>query len=213
MEAIMEPIILSNAVINHKISILRNKATRPGLFRSIVKEIGMIETYEALKAFQGKQIQVETPLETCTGLTLEDEEICFVSILRAGLAMGDGAREMLPCASEGFIAMARDEATFLPHLSYAKLPTHLENKKVILLDPMLATGGSSGDAVKLLKEKGANVIAFCCIIAAPEGAKRFTQENPEVALYIGALDRCLNEKAYILPGLGDAGDRIYGTLD
>ena len=209
----MEPFIFTHPVMNHKISLLRQTSTPPALFRQLVKEIARIEVYQALESFPTIPIEVTTPLEKTLGQKLNDEEICFVSILRAGLAMGEGALELLPCASEGFVAMTRDEKTFKPTLSYAKLPSSIAKKKVILLDPMLATGGSAIDTVKLLQEKGANVIAFCCIIAAPEGVERFHKEYPDIELYCGALDRELNEKAYILPGLGDAGDRIYGTED
>ena len=204
---------INHPVLTHKISILRNKKTRPAVFRNLVQEIGMIEAYEALRHHPSITKEVETPLEVMEGHFIQDSEICFVSILRAGLEMGHGARDILPNACEGFISMARDEVTFKPTLSYAKLPAGIKNKHTIILDPMLATGGSSIAAVKLLREAGANVDAFCCIIAAPEGVKAFAEACPDVELYVGALDRELNEKAYILPGLGDAGDRIYNTVD
>ena len=205
--------IINHPVLTHKISHLRGKDTRPAVFRALVQEIGMIEAYETLRNHPTITKQVTTPLEVTDGHFIQDSQICFVSILRAGLEMGHGARDLLPNACEGFIAMARDEKTFKPTLSYSKLPAGIENKRTIILDPMLATAGSSIAAVKLLREAGAKVDAFACIIAAPEGVEAFAKACPDVELYVGCLDRQLNEKAYILPGLGDAGDRIYNTVD
>ena len=205
--------ILNHPMFEHKIAMLRDINTRPGVFRQIVREIGFLEAYEALCDIDTVTTTITTPLEKTDRQLIDGSKLCFVSIMRAGLEMAAGARDLLPSASEGFIAMARDEVTFKPHLSYVKLPRTIAEKKAIILDPMLATAGSSIAAVKKLIEHGVKPYAFCCIIAAPEGIKAFSEAFPDIPLYVGCLDRCLNEKAYILPGLGDAGDRIYGTND
>ena len=205
--------INTHPLLTHKISLLRNKDTEPALFRSLVREIGFLETYEALRSIETIDRDVQTPIEKTVCPFVEGDKICFVSVMRAGLEMAAGARDLLPSASEGFIAMARDEVTFKPTLSYCKLPQSIANKKAIILDPMLATAGSSIAAVKKLIENGVRPYAFLCIIAAPEGVKNFTEAFPDIPLFVGALDRQLNEKAYIMPGLGDAGDRIYATQD
>ena len=204
---------LNHPVLKHKISMLRDKSVDPALFRSLIGEIGALMTYEALASFPTVNKHIATPIEEMDAPFVEGKDICFVSILRAGLEMGHGARDMLPAASEGFIAMARDETTFKPHLTYSKLPASIEKKKTIILDPMLATGGSSIAAINLAIQAGVRPYAFLCIIAAPEGVKAFHEAFPDIQLYVGQLDRELNEKAYICPGLGDAGDRIYNTLD
>ena len=205
--------ILNHPILKHKISLLRGVGTEPAVFRQLVREIGWIEAYEALKDYPTVDLDVQTPLEQTTCPFVVGKSLCFVSILRAGLEMAAGARDLLPSASEGFIAMARDEETFKPQLSYVKLPKSIAQKDAIILDPMLATAGSSIAAVKKLIEFGVRPYAFLCIIAAPEGVKAFHEAFPDIPLYVGALDRQLNEKAYIMPGLGDAGDRIYGTQD
>lgn len=208
--------VIKSPLISHKLALLRDKNTPTAEFRRVVKEIAMLEGYEVLTDMETElpleKIEVETPIEKTEQTIIKSKDICFVPILRAGMGMVDGFSELLPNASVGHIGLYRDEITHEPHAYYCNLPQELENKKVILIDPMLATGGSSIDAVKILKEHGAKHITFVCMIAAPEGVKAFTEKYPDIHVYAAALDRQLNEKAYICPGLGDAGDRIFGTV-
>ena len=204
--------LLNHPLLKHKISILRDKNTPTSQFRQIVKEVAVMEGYEALKDVKTHLVEIETPIEKTKQPMIEGSHLCFVPILRAGMGMVDGMTELVPTAKVGHIGLYRDEVTHEPHEYYCKLPYHLEEKEVYVLDPMLATGGSSIDAIKLLKQHGAKHLHFICIIAAPEGVKAFCEANPDIPLYIGALDRQLNENAYICPGLGDAGDRIFGTV-
>ncbi len=205
-------ILLNHPLLQHKITILRDKSTGTNDFRRIVKEIAVLEGYEALRHLKTELVEVNTPIEKTMQPTISGKKLCFVPILRAGLGMVEGLLELVPSAKVGHIGLYRDEVTHIPHEYYYKLPDNLDQREVYVLDPMLATGGSAVDAVALLKKKGAKTIRFICIIAAPEGIKRFTDEYPDIPLYVGALDRCLNENAYICPGLGDAGDRIFGTV-
>ncbi len=204
-------VLLEHPLLKHKISILRNKNTPTSEFRAIVKEIAMMEAYEALRNVSTVDVEIETPIEKTTQPMVEGHRLCFVPILRAGMGMVDGFTQLVPTAHVGHIGLFRDEVTHEPHEYYCKLPKGLEDMEIYLLDPMLATGGSGIDAVKMLRKHGAKHIHFICIIAAPEGVKAFCEANPGVPLYIGALDRQLNDRAYICPGLGDAGDRIFGT--
>ena len=204
--------LLDHPLLKHKISILRDKNTPTSQFRQIVKEVAVMEGYEALKDVKTHLVEIETPIEKTKQPMIEGSHLCFVPILRAGMGMVDGMTELVPTAKVGHIGLYRDEVTHEPHEYYCKLPYHLEEKEVYVLDPMLATGGSSIDAIKLLKQHGAKHLHFICIIAAPEGVKAFCEANPDIPLYIGALDRQLNKNAYICPGLGDAGDRIFGTV-
>lgn len=206
-------IVISHPLLKHKITKLRDKNTTVGEFRKTVKEIALLEAYKALENIKTFDIKIETPIEETIQPTIDEENICFVPILRAGLGMLEGFIEVVPNARVGHIGMYRDEKTHQPHEYMCKLPSDLENKKVFLLDPMLATGGSAIDAVKALKEHGVKDLNYVCIIAAPEGVKTFSQAYPDIPLYIGSLDRQLNENAYICPGLGDAGDRIFGTFE
>ena len=205
-------ILLDHPLLKHKISILRDKNTPTSEFRQLVKEIAVMEGFDALKNVPTKMVEIETPIEKTMQPMIEGSKLCFVPILRAGMGMVDGFTELVPSARVGHIGLYRDEVTHEPHEYYCKLPEHLEEKEVYLIDPMLATGGSAIDAVKLLRQHGAKKLRFVCIIAAPEGVKAFCDAHPDIPLYIGALDRQLNENAYICPGLGDAGDRIFGTL-
>jgi uracil phosphoribosyltransferase len=205
-------IYIDHPLLKHKISILRDKNTPTSEFREVVKEVAMLEGYEALKHLPTHLAEIETPIEKTRQPMITGGDICFVPILRAGLGMVDGMTALLPTAKVGHIGLYRDEVTHEPHEYYCKLPSDLEHKDVYVLDPMLATGGSAIDAVRMLRSHGAKKLSFICIIAAPEGIKAFTKENPDVPLYVGALDRELNENAYICPGLGDAGDRIFGTV-
>ena len=204
--------LLDHPLLKHKISILRDKNTPTSDFRRLVKEIAVMEGYEALKDVKTNLVEIETPIEKTSQPMVKGNDLCFVPILRAGLGMVEGFTELIPTARVGHIGLYRDEVTHEPHEYYCKLPENLSSKDVYLIDPMLATGGSAIDAVKLLKQHGAKNIHFVCIIAAPEGVKAFCEANPDIPLYIGSLDRQLNENAYICPGLGDAGDRIFGTL-
>ena len=204
--------VLEHPLITHKISILRDKNTPTSEFRQLVKEIAIMEGYEALRNVPTKDVEIETPIEKTTVKMVRGSKLCFVPILRAGLGMVDGLTELIPTARVGHIGLYRDEVTHEPHEYYCKLPNDLENLEIYVIDPMLATGGSAIDATRLLKEHGAKNLHFICIIAAPEGIKAFCEANPDIPLTVGALDRQLNENAYICPGLGDAGDRIFGTV-
>ena len=203
--------LLNHPLLKHKISILRDEKTPTSEFRQVVKEIAMMEGYEALKDVETKEVLIKTPIEETKQPVVEGKKVCFVPILRAGMGMVDGFTALVPTARVGHIGLYRDEVTHEPHEYYCKLPNNLEEKQIYVLDPMLATGGSAIDAVKLLKQHGAKHLHFVCIIAAPEGVKAFCEAYPDIPLTVGALDRQLNENAYICPGLGDAGDRIFGT--
>lgn len=205
-------IVLTHPLLKHKITQLRDVNTGTNQFKLLVKEIAVIEGYEALRHIPTKLIEVETPIEKSMEPVVSRKHLCFVPILRAGLGMADGMLELVPGATCGHIGLYRDETTHEPVEYYCKLPQDIADKDVYLIDPMLATGGSAIDAVKMLKKHGAKQITFICIIAAPEGVKAFCETYPDIPLYIGTLDRCLNEKAYICPGLGDCGDRTFGTV-
>ena len=203
--------ILDHPLIRHKLAILRNKETDTKQFREIVKELAMLMAYESFKDVPTQEITVETPLETTTQTVVKENSIAIVPILRAGLGMVDGIISLFPAAKIGHIGLYRDEETFEPHEYYCKLPSNIEEKVVMVVDPMLATGGSACDAIKLLKKRGCKKIKFMCIIAAPEGIEAFTNAHPDVPVYCAGLDEKLNDHCYIVPGLGDAGDRIFGT--
>ncbi len=205
-------IYLDHPLLQHKITILRDRKTGTNEFRRLVKEVAVLEGYEALRHLKTELVDVETPIEAAKEPKISGKKLCFVPILRAGLGMVEGMLELVPSAKVGHIGLYRDEVTHEPHEYYCKLPYSIADREIYVLDPMLATGGSACDAVKLLKEKGCRNITFICIIAAPEGVRNFHDRYPEIPLYVGALDRCLNENAYICPGLGDAGDRIFGTV-
>lgn len=205
--------VSTHPLIASKIALIRDKATEPASFRALVQDIAMLEAYEALQDIHTQKVIVETPLEKTEQNVIDEKNICLVPILRAGLGMSDGISRIIPHASVGHIGLYRDEVTHEAHEYYARFPKNVANMDVLLLDPMLATGGSAIDAIKQLKARGVKSIRFLCIIAAPEGVKAVNEKFPEVPVYIGALDRELNENCYILPGLGDAGDRIFGTVD
>lgn len=211
LEPYSNVIVLEHPLLVHKISLLRDEKTGTNEFRQLVKEIAMMEGYEALKNMPTELKEIKTPMETNKFPVITGKKLCFVPILRAGLGMVDGMLELVPTGKVGHIGMYRDPETHQPHEYYCKLPSNIEKREVYVIDPMLATGGSAIDAVDQLKKRGAKDIKFICIIAAPEGVKAFAEKHPDVPLYIGQLDRELNEKAYICPGLGDAGDRIFGT--
>ena len=205
--------VLNHPLIKHKITKLRDINTETNLFRQLVKEIAVLEGYEALRTIKTQQIEVITPVEKTIQPYVDTSKLCFVPILRAGLGMVDGILELVPNAKVGHLGLYRDEETHQPVEYFTKLPKSIAKCDTYLIDPMLATGGSAIDAVKTLKKYGVKNISFICIIAAPEGVKAFAEAYPEIPLYIGALDRELNENASICPGLGDCGDRIYGTVD
>lgn len=202
---------LTHPLIQHKISRLRDKNTTTNEFRKLVEEIAMLMGFEALKDLPLEDVEVETPLETCMTPMIAGKNIAVVPILRAGLGMVSGMLALEPTAKVGHIGLYRDEETHEPHEYYCKLPEQIDQRIVVVTDPMLATGGSAVAAVDFIKKRGGKKIKFMSIIAAPEGIKRLMEAHPDIQLYIGHVDRELNSAAYICPGLGDAGDRIFGT--
>ena len=203
--------IMEHPLIQHKISILRNEATGTNEFRRLIEEIAMLMGYEALRDLPVEDVEIKTPIETCRTPMIAGKKLAIVPILRAGLGMVSGILSLVPSAKVGHIGLYRDPETAKPVEYYCKLPADCANREVFVVDPMLATGGSAIAAIQMLKDKGVKSIRFMCIIAAPEGVKALTDAHPDVDLYIGALDDHLNEHKYIVPGLGDAGDRIFGT--
>lgn len=203
--------ILDHPLIRHKVAIIRDKNTSTKQFREVISEIATLMVYEAFKEVPTQQITVETPLETVEQTVVKENSIAIVPILRAGLGMVDGILSLFPAAKVGHIGMYRNEETLEPQEYYCKLPQGIEDKVVMLVDPMLATGGSAIDAITLLKKRGCKHIKFLAIIGAPEGVEKIHAAHPDVEVYVSTLDRQLNENGYILPGLGDAGDRIFGT--
>lgn len=207
----MKTIELNHPLITHKLSILRSKDTGTKEFRELISEIGMFLLYEALKDAELDDITIETPITEMKTGRLDEDRYAFLPILRAGTGMVDGILQVLPNAKIGHIGMYRDEETFVPHRYFFKVPKDIVNREVIILDPMLATGGSALDTIKELKDLGVKKIKFLCIIAAPEGLKTVEEAHPDVQIYAAHIDDHLNENKYIVPGLGDAGDRIFGT--
>ena len=204
-------VIMDHPLIQHKIGILRRKETGSKDFRELISEIAMYMCYEATRDLKLKDVEIETPICGTTVKELSGKKLAVVPILRAGLGMVDGMLAMIPAAKVGHIGLYRDPKTPEPVEYYCKLPADSDEREVFVVDPMLATGGSSVAAIQMLKDKGVKNIRFMCIIAAPEGIERMKKTHPDVDLYIGALDDHLNEHGYIVPGLGDAGDRIFGT--
>lgn len=202
---------MDHPLIQHKITLLRDRHTGTNEFRKIVEELGMLMGFEALHDLPVENVEVETPIEKCLSPVISGRKLAVVPILRAGLGLVPGILSLTPSAKVGHIGMYRDEETHEPHEYFCKLPEPISERIIVVTDPMLATGGSAVDAVDLIKQRGGKKIKFICIIAAPEGVKRFNEAHPDVELYIGHLDRELNGDAYICPGLGDAGDRIFGT--
>ena len=204
-------VVMDHPLIQHKIGIMRRVDTGSKDFRTLVSEVAMLECYEATRNLELSDVEIDTPICKTTVKELKGKKLAVVPILRAGLGMVDGMLEMIPAAKVGHIGMYRDPKTAEPVEYYCKLPADCEEREVFVVDPMLATGGSSVAAIRMLKEKGVKHIRFLCILAAPEGVKKMQEAHPDVDIYIGALDEKLNDHGYIVPGLGDAGDRIFGT--
>lgn len=203
--------ICDHPLIKHKITLLRTKETGTNEFRTIVEELAMLIGYEALKNLELEEIEIETPVEKTMAPVISGKKAAVVPVLRAGLGMVGGILKLIPSAKIGHIGLYRDEETHEPHEYYCKLPTEIDQRKIFVLDPMLATGGSAIAAVDFIKQHGGKDIICLFIIAAPEGLEKLQKAHPDIKIYVGNLDRCLNDDAYICPGLGDAGDRIFGT--
>ena len=203
--------IMDHPLIQHKIGIIRRQETGSKDFRQLISEIAMLMCYEATRDLKLTDVEIETPISKMTAKELAGKKLAVVPILRAGLGMVDGMLSMIPAAKVGHIGLYRNEETLEPVEYYCKLPKDCAEREVFVVDPMLATGGSATAAITMLKNKGVKKIRFMCIVAAPQGIERMQKEHPEVDLYVGALDDHLNENGYIVPGLGDAGDRIFGT--
>lgn len=203
--------ICDHPLIKHKLTMIRDKKTGTNEFRAIVEEIAMLIGYEALRNLELEEVEVETPIEKAMCPVISGKKPAIVPILRAGLGMVGGLLKLMPAAKIGHIGLYRDEVTFEPHEYFCKLPSPIEQRRIYVVDPMLATGGSAVEAINFIKQRGGQNISFLCIIAAPEGLEKLHAAHPDIKIFVGNLDRQLNEKAYICPGLGDAGDRIFGT--
>ena len=207
----MEVKELKHPLIEHKLAILRNKKTGTKEFRELVSELAMFLCYEAMKDAKLEEVEVETPIQKTKAKMLNEDKYAFVPILRAGTGMLEGITTIVPNAKIGHIGMYRNEETLKPVKYFFKVPKDIKEREVLILDPMLATGGSGCDAIQMIKEEWVKKIKFLCIIAAPEGIKKMQEEHPDVEIYCAQVDEKLNENGYIVPGLGDAGDRIFGT--
>lgn len=203
--------VFEHPLLQHKISLLRDKNTGTNEFRKLVDEIAMLQGFEALSDLPLEDVEIETPLEVCKTPMIAGRKLAIIPILRAGLGMVSGILALVPSAKVGHIGLYRDETTFEPQEYYCKLPNPIDQRTIVVVDPMLATGGSAIDAISMIKKRGGKKIKFICIIAAPQGIEKLHEAHPDVQIYVGHVDRCLNENAYILPGVGDAGDRIFGT--
>ena len=203
--------VVDHPMITHKLSIMRNKKTGSKDFRELLDEIAMFMGYELTRDLPLEDVEIDTPMCKMTAKMISGKKLAIIPILRAGLGMVDGLLKLVPVAKVGHIGLYRDHDTHQPVEYYCKLPVDIENRIVIVCDPMLATGGSASDALQMLKDKGCTNIRLMCLVAAPEGVKKVQDDHPDVDIYIAALDEKLNENAYIIPGLGDAGDRLFGT--
>ena len=203
--------VVDHPLIKHKLTIMREKETGAKDFRQLLSEIAMLMCYEITRDLPTREVEIETPVAKTTGEKISGKKLAIVPILRAGLGMVDGILSLVPAAKVGHIGLYRDENTHEPVEYYCKLPVDIEEREIILCDPMLATGGSSSDAVTMLKKRGCSNIKLLCLVSAPEGVEKMQHDHPDVEIYTAALDERLNENAYIVPGLGDAGDRLFGT--
>ena len=203
--------VVDHPLIQHKLSIMRNKKTGSKDFRELLNEIAMLMGYELTRDLPLEEITIDTPVQRTKAYTISGKKLAIVPILRAGIGMVDGLLDLVPVAKVGHIGLYRDPETHLPVTYYCKLPADIDQRIVILVDPMLATGGSSSDALTMLKKKGCKNIRLMCLVAAPEGVKKVQEDHPDVDIYVASLDEKLNENCYIVPGLGDAGDRLFGT--
>ena len=203
---------IKHPLIQHKLTVMRKKETSTKDFREILEEIAMLMVYEVTRDFELKEVEIETPITKCKSKVLVDENIIIVPILRAGLGMTSGLLKMFPKASVGHIGLYRDPKTLQPVEYYCKMPSDIDKRTMIVVDPMLATGGSSSAALTLLKQKGAKKIILMCLVAAPKGVEVVERDHPDIPVYVASIDEKLNDHAYIVPGLGDAGDRIFGTF-
>ena len=205
--------VIDHPLIQHKLTIMRMKETGTKDFRQLLEEISMLMTYEITRDFPLKDIEIETPMGKCTGKQLAaSRKVCVVPILRAGLGLQSGVVNMIPTAKVGHIGLYRDPETLKPVEYYCKMPSDIAERTMLVVDPMLATGGSASAAITMLKEKGAKKLILMCLVAAPEGVKVINEDHPDVPVYVAAVDDHLNDHGYIVPGLGDAGDRIFGTI-
>lgn len=203
--------VIDHPLIQHKVSIIRDKDCGTKVFREVVDEIAMLMAYEISRDMPVEDVVIETPITKTTKKTLAGKKVAIIPILRAGLGMVDGILELIPAAKVGHVGMYRDEETLEPHEYFVKLPEDIDSRQLLVVDPMLATGGSAIMAIDSLKKRGASNIKFVCLVAAPEGVKALQDAHPDVDIYTAALDDHLNEHGYIVPGLGDAGDRLFGT--
>lgn len=203
--------IIDHPLIQHKLTIMRDKSTGTKYFRELLNEISLLMGYEITRDLPLQDIEIETPITKMTGKAIAGKTLAIVPVLRAGLGMVDGLIDLVPVAKVGHIGLYRDPDTHEPVEYYCKLPSDIDKRIVIITDPMLATGGSASDAIAKLKARGCTNIKLMCLVGAPEGVARVQEDHPDVDIYIAALDECLNDHAYIVPGLGDAGDRIFGT--
>lgn len=205
--------VIDHPLIQHKLTMMRKKTTGTKDFRELLEEISMLMTYEITRDFPLKDVEIETPVAKCVGKELADtRKVCVVPILRAGLGLQSGVVNMIPAAKIGHIGLYRDPETLKPVEYYCKMPSDIAERTMLVVDPMLATGGSAAAAITMLKEKGAKKLILMCLVAAPDGVKVINDEHPDVPVYVASVDEKLNEHGYIVPGLGDAGDRIFGTL-
>lgn len=205
--------VIDHPLIQHKLTMMRKKTTGTKDFRELLEEISMLMTYEITRDFPLKDVEIETPVAKCVGKELADtRKVCVVPILRAGLGLQSGVVNMIPAAKIGHIGLYRDPETLKPVEYYCKMPSDIAERTMLVVDPMLATGGSAAAAITMLKEKGTKKLILMCLVAAPEGVKVINDEHPDVPVYVASVDEKLNEHGYIVPGLGDAGDRIFGTL-
>ncbi|WP_040928303.1 uracil phosphoribosyltransferase [Nosocomiicoccus massiliensis] len=203
--------VMDHPLIQHKLGYIRDKHTSTKEFRELVDEVGMLMAYEVTRELSLEDVTVETPIGPTTAKRLSGKKICLVPILRAGLGMTEGIHKLIPSARVGHIGLYRDPETLEAVEYYAKFPSDIEERDILVIDPMLATGASAVEAISAIKKRGATKLTFICLIAAPEGVKALEEAHPDVDIYIGALDDSLDENSYIVPGLGDAGDRLFGT--